>query len=529
MLRKKTLRDIKYNKSQFFTIFLMVFLGVFVFAGVHAYMDGMQVSADNYYEKNNLQDLWLSGLNFSKDDLKQVKELDNIKDAERALTLTTTLDNYDDITIEANFIESNNISKMYVVDGEGFDKEKSGLWFDSYLAKTLNLKVGDEITLTYQKYKIKEKIVGLINTPDHVYAVKDESEIFPNHKDFGYVYMSINEFPKDYIYDNLKQKMMETNPMLAQSGVNIDNQMIENSIPNFNIEDYYVFNSMIVDVDNTDKLSETKADIENNIKSAIAVTDREASASYVTYNSEIEEGQTYSSVFTLLFLFIAVLSVVTTMNRFVKKQRTQIGTLKALGFKNNKIIRHYISYGFYISIVASIVAVVVGDLSLGKFFLNMEVSYFEMPVYHTVILPIVYILAIAVILLITFVTYLSCRKVLKEPASEALRLEIPKVKQTKFDLTTKGIFKKSSLSTRWNLRDIARNKGRTIMGIVGVIGCTMLIVCAFGMLDTMNSYLDWQFDDLYKFKYKLTLEDDYTNEQYDKIINEYGNKSNFRN
>ena len=525
MLRKKTLRDIKYNKSQFFTIFLMVFLGVFVFAGVHAYMDGMQVSADNYYEKNNLQDLWLSGLNFSKDDLKRVKELDNIKDAERALTLTTTLDNYDDITIEANFIESNNISKMYVVDGEGFDKEKSGLWFDSYLAKTLNLKVGDEITLTYQKYKIKEKIVGLINTPDHVYAVKDESEIFPNHKDFGYVYMSINEFPKDYIYDNLKQKMMETNPMLAQSGVNIDNQMIENSIPNFNIEDYYVFNSMIVDVDNTDKLSETKADIENNIKSAIAVTDREASASYVTYNSEIEEGQTYSSVFTLLFLFIAVLSVVTTMNRFVKKQRTQIGTLKALGFKNNKIIRHYISYGFYISIVASIVAVVVGDLSLGKFFLNMEVSYFEMPVYHTVILPIVYILAIAVILLITFVTYLSCRKVLKEPASEALRLEIPKVKQTKFDLTTKGIFKKSSLSTRWNLRDIARNKGRTIMGIVGVIGCTMLIVCAFGMLDTMNSYLDWQFDDLYKFKYKLTLEDDYTNEQYDKIINEYGNQT----
>ena len=337
--------------------------------------------------------------------------------------------------------------------------------------------------------------------------------------------MSINEFPKDYIYDNLKQKMMETNPMLAQSGVNIDNQMIENSIPNFNIEDYYVFNSMIVDVDNTDKLSETKADIENNIKSAIAVTDREASASYVTYNSEIEEGQTYSSVFTLLFLFIAVLSVVTTMNRFVKKQRTQIGTLKALGFKNNKIIRHYISYGFYISIVASIVAVVVGDLSLGKFFLNMEVSYFEMPVYHTVILPIVYILAIAVILLITFVTYLSCRKVLKEPASEALRLEIPKVKQTKFDLTTKGIFKKSSLSTRWNLRDIARNKGRTIMGIVGVIGCTMLIVCAFGMLDTMNSYLDWQFDDLYKFKYKLTLEDDYTNEQYDKIINEYGNQT----
>ena len=202
--------------------------------------------------------------------------------------------------------------------------------------------------------------------------------------------MSINEFPKDYIYDNLKQKMMETNPMLAQSGVNIDNQMIENSIPNFNIEDYYVFNSMIVDVDNTDKLSETKADIENNIKSAIAVTDREASASYVTYNSEIEEGQTYSSVFTLLFLFIAVLSVVTTMNRFVKKQRTQIGTLKALGFKNRKIINHYVGYGFIISLTASVTGLLVGKFALGGFFLNMDMSYFEVPVYNTVLIPVVY-------------------------------------------------------------------------------------------------------------------------------------------
>lgn len=68
------------------------------------------------------------------------------------------------------------------------------------------------------------------------------------------------------------------------------------------------------------KLEETKANIENNIKSAIAVTDRESSFSYKGYNSEIEEGSTYSSVFTLLFLFIAILSVVTTMNRFVKSK-----------------------------------------------------------------------------------------------------------------------------------------------------------------------------------------------------------------
>ena len=485
-LSKKRLRDIRQNKMQFFNIFIMVFLGVFVFAGIHAYMDGMEKSADNYYKSNNFQDIWLSGENFSNEDLEKVKNTENVKDAERMLTINTELENKDDVTLDTNFIESNNISKMYVVDGEEFSKDKKGVWFDSYLAKNLDLKVGDKITVTYQNMKITEKIVGLVNTPDHVYFVKDDTEIFPTHKNYGFIYLSINELP---------QGMPE------------------------------IFNQIIVDVDNTDKTQETKADLENNIKSAIAVTDRESSVSYKGYNSEIEEGTTYSGVFTFLFLFIAVLSVTTTMNRFVKKQRTQIGTLKALGFKNRKIINHYVGYGFIISLIASLAGLFVGKYALGTFFLNMEMSYFEVPVYNTVLIPVVYVLATAVVALITLVTYLSCRSILKESAVDALRLEIPKVKNTKFDLTTKGIFKRASISTRWNLRDVGRNKGRSLMAIVGITGCTMLMLCAFGMMDTMKSYLSWEFDKISNFEYKLSLSNNYTDEQFTNITEKYGSQT----
>ena len=485
-LSKKRLRDIRQNKMQFFNIFIMVFLGVFVFAGIHAYMDGMEKSADNYYKNNNFQDIWLSGENFSNEDLEKVKNTENVKDAERMLTINTELENKDNVTLDTNFIESNNISKMYVVDGEEFSKDKKGVWFDSYLAKNLDLKVGDEITFTYQNMKMTEKIVGLVNTPDHVYFVKDDTEIFPTHKNYGFIYLSINELPQ--------------------------------GMPK-------IFNQIIVDVDNTDKTQETKADLENNIKSAVAVTDRESNVSYQGYNSEIEEGTTYSGVFTFLFLFIAVLSVTTTMNRFVKKQRTQIGTLKALGFKNRKIINHYVGYGFIISLTASVTGLLVGKFALGGFFLNMEMSYFEVPVYNTVLIPVVYILAIAVVILITIVTYFSCRSILKESAVEALRIEIPKVKSTKFDLTTKGIFKKASISTRWNLRDVGRNKGRSLMAIVGITGCTMLMLCAFGMMDTMKSYLSWEFDKISNFEYKLSLSNNYTDEQFTNITEKYGNQT----
>ena len=512
MLNKKMFRDIKKNLSQFITIFLMVFLGVFVYAGVHSYMDGMDVSGKNYYEENNLQDLWLVKQNFTLDDLNTIKSIDNVKNAERQLSITTSLKDYDDVTLETIFIESNDISKMYVVEGTGFDSDKKGVWFDSYLARYLNLKVGDKITLNYQGYELTEEILGLINTPDHVYFVKDSTELFPTHKDYGYVYLSINEFPTSIIDDELKE----------ETGID-DIDKIKENIENFDYKNYYVFNNVIVDVDNIDDVDFTKLEIEAEINDIIAATDRSASPSYEVYNSEIEEGTTYSNVFTALFLFIAILSVVTTMKRFVKKQRMQIGTLKALGFRESKIVRHYISYGFYISLFASIMGLLLGNLVLGNYFLNVEMSYFEVPMYHTVIIDKVYILAILIVVIVILVTYFSCKKVLKESASESLRLQLPKVKNAKFNLTTKGIFKKSSLTTRWNLRDIFRNKGRSIMAIVGIVGSCMLIVCAFGLLDSMNGYLDWKFKKISKFKYKITLDSSYTDSEFSDLTEKYGN------
>lgn len=565
ILNKKTIRDILRNKSQFITIFLMVFLGVFVFSGIHAYMDGMKQSGDNYYESNNFQDIWIMGENFKEEDLEEIKNIDNIKDAERQVTLNTTLEDDKDIGFETIFIESNNISKMYVAEGEEFSKEKEGMWLDYYYAKKKDIKIGDEISLKYENYTIKEKVVGLIETPDHVYAIKDENAIFPTHDDFAYCYLSINEFPIEYIYDEIlktdeideflenvdnlkKMQSMGMTINMIKSIAKIDEDIdLETAIDyaekieektatvdekekfikaldsDFTKEDAYVFPTVIVDVDNTEKLEETKADIENTIKEAKAVTDRTSCVSYEGYKSETEEGETYSGVFTFLFLFIAILSVVTTMNRFVKKEKVQIGTLKALGIKKRKIIIHYLNYGFYISLLASALGLIAGKYTLGEYFLNMEMVYYEVPTYSTVTIPVVYELAVGVVILITFVTYLTCRKILKKPASEALRVEMPKVKKAKFSLSTKGIFKNTSLSTRWNLRDIARNKSRTITAVVGIMGCTMLTVAAFGMWDTLNSYLDWNFGTINNFDYKLSLISNYTDNQYEDLTKMYGN------
>ena len=509
-LNIKMFRDIKNNLSQFITIFLMVMIGVMAFSGIESYMDGMSETSEVFYRENNLQDLNVIGANFTKDDLENIKKIDNVKDAERKLSITATTDN--DKTLLLNFIESNNISKFYVVEGEKFDSVKSGVWLDNFYATENNIKVGDTILVKYETMELHEKVLGLINVPDHLYDVRDESELYPDRKEFGFAYVSANEIPESYIKLKVMKEMNIT-----------DESIFDKFVPDFNYKDYLVFNYIMVDVDNTSKINTVKNDIEDKIKNAKAIINIEDTSSYVAYQGEIDEGKTYVGVFSGLFLFIAMLSVITTMTRVVKNQRTQIGTLKALGFSDGKIIWHYIGYGFWISILASIIGLVLGYFAIGNTFIGLEMAFFEIPNGHPVLNIQNYIVAVLIVFIVSLITYITGRKILKENPAETLRNKIPNVRAKSLNITTKGIFKKLGFSSKWNLRDIIRNKMRTFMGIAGVVGCAMLIVCALGMLDSMNFFVKLQFETLYNFNYKLNIKDNISSDTLNELYNKYGN------
>lgn len=402
MLKRKMFRDIRFNKSQFITIFLMVFIGILAYAGIRSYMDGMANLANKFYTECNLQDLSAVGENFTEDDLKQIKQIEHVKNAERKLTISGTIDSEEDKTLQLNFIESNEISKFHVIDGIKFNKETKGLWLDEYFANKNNLKVGDTIKIKYDGETIEEKIIALINVPDHVYDIKDESAIFPTHVDYGFAYLSINEFPESYVK---KQAMKKAN---------ITEEMVFDLImPDFNYKNYLIYNYMLIDVDKEENKNIVKNKVEEDIEDAIAVTDIKDSLSYATYQGEIEEGETYCGVFSGLFLFIAILSVITTMTRVVKKQRIQIGTLKALGFKKRKITAHYVGYGFWISLIAAILGLIAGPILIGNIFLNLELAYYQLPGGNATVSTEGFVMATLVVLAITIVTYLTCRRTIK--------------------------------------------------------------------------------------------------------------------
>ena len=511
MLKRKMVRDIRNNLSQFITIFLMIMIGIMAYAGIESYMDGMTKTANKFYSENNLQDLNVLGY-LNHNDLKEIKNIGNVKDAELKLSVSATTD--DDKILLLNFIESNSISKFYVIDGEEFDANKSGVWLDNFYCEENNIKIGDTILVKYESMELHEKVLGKINVPDHLYDTRDESELYPDRKEFGFAYMSTNEITEEYIKS------------LVMKEANItDEKVFDIAMPNFNYKDYIPFSSIMVDVKDKNKKDDVKNTIEDKVKNAKAIINIEDTASYTAYQGEIDEGKTYVGVFSGIFLFIAMLASLTTMTRVVKNQKTQIGTLKALGFSNNKILLHYIGYGFWISVFASILGLILGYFAIGRVFIDLEMEFFEIPNGTPAMNISSYYVSLIVITIVALITYITGRSILKENPAETLRTKIPSVKGNVLDITKKGVFKKLKFESIWNIRDILRNKMRTFMGLAGVVGCCTLIVCALGMLDSMNFFVKLQFEDLYNFDYKLNLKENLKDNELDNLYNKYGNNT----
>lgn len=518
MLKKKMIRDVLKNKSQFITILLMVMVGVMVYAGIEAYMDGMTDTANRFYTKNNLPDVNVIGMSFTKDDLNDIKSIDNVVDAERKLTLTMNDAKDNNKSYLVNVIEDNNISKFYVKDGTSFDKEKSGVWLDYFYAKENNIKVGDKISFKYEKYAFNEKVNGLIYVPDHVYDVKDESQIMPNHKTYGFLYMSSNEL-EGFIKDEAKNKLS------SKLGKKLSDEEFNKLNHTFNFEDNIPYNYVMVDVKTKKDVNKVKDEIEKRVENAKATISIEKTSSYAMYQGEIDEGAAYVGIFSGLFLFIAMLSVITTMTRIIKNQKLEIGTLKALGFSKYKITRHYVGYGFWVALLGALLGILLGRYFLGSVFLNIEMSFFEMPEGRVFIKPLTYVASLLVVIITSIITFLTCYKELRKKPADSLRNELPSVNEKSLNITTKGIFKNMSFSSKWNLRDIIRNKFRTITGVIGIVGCCTLIVCALGMLNSMNNFIKIQFDDLYNFDYKLNLKENVKQSRIDELTDKYGNNT----
>jgi putative ABC transport system permease protein len=223
-----------------------------------------------------------------------------------------------------------------------------------------------------------------------------------------------------------------------------------------------------------------------------------------------------AGIFPVVFILIAMLILLTTMTRIIAHQRTQIGILKACGFKNKSIMFHYISYGFWLVLIGSILGLIVGPMTLPQLFYPSMSSTYILPSWEPAwSMDFVYV-ALAMVLMSVLVSYYAVKSIFNENPADTIRPKVPKVSSTGF-IEKFGFWKHLSFNTRWNYRDAKRNKFRALMTIIGVIGCTALLISAFGMYDGMNDLKEWEFNQINHYDSKLIIDEEASLSEIDDV------------
>lgn len=484
MLVKKMLRTAWLYKAQFISMILMVMLGVGVFVGFNMEWASIEKNMFSFFDDCNFADYRLvNERGYSAEDAEKIADIEGVNSVGRFLTVNVDVKNAAGNSVALAVTTNFNVSSFVLTSGDEYDPESAdGVWISDRYAEKNGIKKGDAISFVYGKAEITGKIKGFIKAAEQMICVRDKTQLMPDFSTHGYAYVS---------------------PALYKNATGLD---------------YYPQINVVSDLKKDDFSEKVNAALG---KTTIVLT-KEDTIAYSQAEGEVDEGKTMGSVLPALFLLIGLLTMVTTMHRLTAKEKTQIGTLKSLGFHDGKIAAHYTSFAFFVAIIGTALGIGLGFL-IARMIMNpngMMGTYLDLPEWKLVIPGFCAAIIVAIVLILTLIGYLSVRKMLAGTAADALRPYTPKkvkpmlIEKTKF-------FHKLSFGTRWNMRDIVRHKSRTAMSLIGIIGCTILIIASLGMKDTMNSFLNIYYDNGLNYSSRIFFTETATDEQKREIINKY--------
>ena len=263
------------------------------------------------------------------------------------------------------------------------------------------------------------------------------------------------------------------------------------------------------------KAREELADAETKIKDAEEklesldtpswyITDRRDNISFNSYRGNSNKINAIARVFPVFFFFVAALVALTTMTRMVEEERTQMGTLKALGYSDGVIMAYYLAYSVLASALGSLVGAAIGFRSLPKVIAGAYSMLYDVPAtltpfrwnYFAIITPIAIVCTSAA-------TFAACISELRERPASLMRQRAPKAGKRIFLERISIIWRHLGFTAKVTARNIIRYKKRFFMTVFGIAGCTALLLTAFGLRDSIHDIVDKQFGDIYK--YDLTV------------------------
>ena len=236
------------------------------------------------------------------------------------------------------------------------------------------------------------------------------------------------------------------------------------------------------------------------------ILDRTSHVSASSYLSNVDKLEAITTVFPIFFFLVAALVALTTMTRMVEEERLQIGTLKALGYKRGQIMFKYLFYAWVATLVGGAAGLAFGFTVIPIVIWNAYGTMYTIPGFRCLFHASLAVLGVGAALLCTSAATLNaCGQTLKEWAAQLLLPKAPKAGKRIFLERITPVWKRMKFTHKVTARNLFRYKKRFFMTVIGVAGCTALLVTGFGLKDSISDIVSKQFGKVFTYDFLVTL------------------------
>lgn len=517
-LLKHIFMKIKDNYKRFLSLLCMALLGVGFYAGIQAASPDMLKTLDNFYDENNVYDIEVvSNLGLTSTD---VKELSKINSLEKVVG-TYSKDTYLNIGNNQYVLKLTGLNKeinnVYVEEGR-LPKNNNEIVVDKTLLEDNNLKLNDNLSIENNNYKI----VGTIISP--LYFSNDRPSTTLGNGKVNYLAYVNEEVVKEDIYTNIYITVKNTKDKLTNSkeykeSISSALKSIE-KIQSKREDSRY--QELYGDIIKQSQEYNLPIDLDGLVKPKWYIFDRLDNNSYNELINASENLKKIGNVFPIIFFCIAILVSLISMMRMIEEDRTENGTLKSLGFNSFQITSKYLIYSLSATIIGGLLGIVIGSLLIPPVAWNAYKTMFSIPYFICDIDTSSNIIGLLIcIICITGTAVFVCIKNLKEVPASLMRPKAPKVGKKILLEKIPFIWKKLKFSNKITIRNIFRYKTRVLTTIIGITGCTALILTGFGLKDSIKGITNFQFTNIFKYDKMLTLNENINEKDLkDELLND---------
>lgn len=537
-LLKSSLREIKSSFGRYIAILGIVALGVGFFSGLMVSEEAMLKTGDTYLNEQNFYDFRLmSTLGFDDDDVTALRDASGVTAADGAYQVDALVNDGGDEEKVGRFHSiTADVNKLALKEGRLPENDNECVVDSSFYAGS---SIGDTVTVVDNNEKDtldalsqhEMKIVGVVESPLYMRVGRYSSEIGSGEVEAIYyvpesvftseyyteMYVSVNTEGEIYsdAYDASIDDAEPTITKAAEDSVDGRYQEIVNEINDGRKQAQDGLDQANKALETAKKAGageETIAKIQAQADEAqktldeltvpeepeLYVLTRDEDVGFQFFKSDSSIVSSIAKVFPIFFFLVAALVCVTTMTRMMNEQRTQIGVLKSMGYGNRSVIMKYMMYSGSSGILGCLIGYFLGTWGFPTIIWSAYRYYYALPdqVMYVFNVPLL-LISLAVTLLCTIgVTWLCGYSALTQTAANLIRPKAPKAgKRNPFERVT-PIWKRLSFLQKITVRNLFRYKARFFMMILGIGGCTALIVTALALQDNFMGVSDQQFNEI---------------------------------